>query len=147
MDRLEAEGERISTSRFLELDSLQRTLASILKQSASSLPQNNSQLFWNQHKSSSPVDQAGLLQRIKQPLLDLGDLVWRIPREYRILRSIYYDAMNYREEAIHDAEQGTVSWLLDASDTMTLASSFLPPNSLLEEQRYSRHLASQKLVN
>ncbi|KAE8440326.1 hypothetical protein EG329_008775 [Mollisiaceae sp. DMI_Dod_QoI] len=146
MDRLEAEGERISTSRFLELDSLQRTLASILKQPTSSLPQNTSQFFWNQHTSSFSVDQAGLLQRIKQPL-DLGDLVWRIPREYRILRSIYYDAMNYSEEAIHDAEQGTVSWLLDASDNMALTSSFLPSNSLLEEQRYSRHLASQKLVN
>lgn len=60
--------------------------------------------------------QTTMLHQIKINLDSLQDLMRVIPVEQRILRHVFYKSMYDREEAIHDAEEGTFAWLLEGSD-------------------------------
>lgn len=100
--------------------------------------------------------QTAMLHQIKTKLDNLQDLIQVIPVEKRILEHVFFTAMFDREEAIHDAEQGTFAWLLDGQDDLAAERANLvcsgedvpydgDLDKIDENQRGERKLAIEKL--
>ena len=61
------------------------------------------------------------LQKLKLSLGNLCELAETIPLEVRLLRHLFYESIDSREDAIHKASSGTFRWMLeDDTDTEML---------------------------
>ncbi|KAH8896125.1 hypothetical protein GQ53DRAFT_680749 [Thozetella sp. PMI_491] len=66
----------------------------------------------------SSLARLGEIERKLNTFADLADIV---PLEMRLLRQLFFESIDSREDAIHDAASGTFRWMLDGSPAPDMA--------------------------
>ncbi|ROV89580.1 hypothetical protein VMCG_09930 [Cytospora schulzeri] len=144
LDSMQSVESQSATTTIQELKDIRKSLRTLL-QTAMITQQDISGLRGQAQTGIDIISQhAAILSRIRLSLDSLKDLMQVIPVEKRILRYIFHKSMFDREEAIHDAEDGTCSWLLEGQDN---SSSDEGEDWSATEEASSAERGSDRMIN
>ncbi|ROV92880.1 hypothetical protein VSDG_06370 [Cytospora chrysosperma] len=158
LDSMQTVGSQSATTTDQKLEDIRDSLTNTLA-TALSTQQNVADLRGEIGGDRDVVSQqTAMLHQIKTKLDNLQDLIQVIPVEKRILEHVFFTTMFDREEAIHDAEEGTFAWLLEGQDDLWAERAKLVRSEgdlpfvvdldeIDENQRGERKLAIEKIGN
>lgn len=109
LDRLENSGLKFSTESATQVFKLREDLRRVTSQ----LIQRNENLEQSTVATGELKDG---MQEVRKALEALASKITTVPKENIILRKLYFNSMNLREESIAMAEEGTFEWIFEEKE-------------------------------